>query len=123
MREWRTSTAGIWWWPSRAAIRTCRGGPGWKTATTSHVHGRGAPQLTTASWRWGVGISACRWATLTVAVVVLASIVLIIAAASTSIFVVAVVGLVLIVLLWLVVLLGTRSARVLSLWRSLVCHR
>lgn len=126
MSEWRSSTTGIRWWSSRSSIRSGRSGSWWKT-TATHVHWR-RPWLTTASWPWSIGISARRRAALTVAVVVLSSIALIVAAAAaattTTIFVIAIIALVLIVLLWLVVLLGARSTRILSLWRrSWVCHR
>lgn len=117
MREWRSSTAAIRCRASGPAVRTCRGGSWWR-ATTAHVHRR-RPTGTTASWPWPVRVSSWRGAALTVAIVVLSAITSLVVAA---VFIVAIVALVLVVL-WLIVLLGARPTRILSLWRrSWVCH-
>lgn len=135
MEERRTATALalVWRRAARGAVGAGGGGPGREAASHVVVHGRrGAAKLGSASWRWGVGISALllrRGASLGVGVVVLVAIALVVAASTAGVLVIGVVLVVLLVVLLLlwwrrsVVLLGSRSTRVLSLGRrSLVGH-
>lgn len=133
MKERGTATALalVWRRTPRGAVGAGGGGPGREAASHVVVHGRrGAAKLGSASWRWGVGIPALllrRGASLGVGVVVLVAIALVVAASTAGVLVIGVVLLVLLVVLLLlwrsVVLLGSRSTRVLSLGRrSLVGH-